>query len=217
MPRPDLAALIDHTLLDPSATRARVETLCAEARQHRFKAVCLHGLWIGTAHRLLEGSGVSVCSVVGFPLGASASEAKAFEAAEAVRSGADEIDMVISLGPLKEGLHDIVTSDIAAVVHAARGRIVKVIIETCLLSEEEKLVACRLSAEAGASFVKTSTGFGGGGATVEDVALMRRAVGQALGVKASGGIRTIAQADALIAAGASRLGTSSGVALVTSA
>ena len=213
--RPDLAATIDHTLLKPEADLVQVRTLCSEALEHGFRTVCVNRIWVEEASRLLEGSSVGVCSVVGFPLGATSPTVKAFEAAEAVAAGADEIDMVLAIGALKQGSHDRVREDIAAVVRAAEGRIVKVILETCLLSRDEKVAACNLSAEAGARFVKTSTGFGPGGATIDDVRLMRRTVGGALGVKASGGIRTTADADAFIAAGASRLGTSSGVAIVT--
>jgi deoxyribose-phosphate aldolase len=213
--RTDLASLIDHTLLRPEASRPHVERLCAEAREHRFKAVCVNRCWVETASGLLEGSGVDVCSVVGFPLGATSPSTKAFEAAEAVSAGAVEIDMVISLGALKDGRNDAVRRDIAAVVRASEDRIVKVILETALLTDEEKIAACGLAAEAGAGFVKTSTGFGPGGATIEDVALMRRTVGDSLGVKASGGIKSAAQVDALVDAGASRIGTSSGVAIVS--
>ena len=213
--RADLAAFIDHTLLKPEADRTAVERLCAEAVEHGFKAVCLNGIWVEEASRMLAGSQVRVCSVVGFPLGATTPGTKAFETAEAVAAGASEIDMVIAIGALRQGDHDRVRDDIAAVVRAAGQGTVKVIIETCLLTEEQKVAACRLSAEAGARYVKTSTGFGSGGATVQDVRLMRQTVGEALGVKASGGIRTTADADAFIAAGASRLGTSSGIAIVT--
>lgn len=213
--RTDLAAFIDHTLLKPEADAAQVRRLCEEALEHRFKAVCVNRLWVEEASRILAGSAVEVCSVVGFPLGATSATVKAFETSEAVSAGASEIDMVIALGALRQGSLDEVRGDVEAVVGAADGRIVKVILETCLLTDEEKVIACTLSAEAGAHFVKTSTGFGSGGATLEDVRLMRRTVGQALGVKASGGIRTTAQADAFIEAGASRLGTSSGIAIVT--
>ena len=214
---PDLASMIDHTILRPDATRADVERLCREAADHRFKAVCVNRSWVETAAGLLEGSPVLVASVVGFPLGATSATVKALEAAEAVRAGAAEIDMVIDVGRLKEGSLDAVRADIAAVVRASAGRTVKVIIEACLLADAEKVAACRIAAEAGAGFVKTSTGFGPGGATEGDVALMRRTVGDALGVKASGGIRTAAQALAMIRAGASRLGTSSGVAILAEA
>lgn len=213
--REDLAAAIDHTLLKPEADLALVERLCTEALEHGFRTVCVNRVWVEDASRLLAGSPVGVCSVVGFPLGATSPTVKALETAEAVAAGADEIDMVLAIGALKQGSHDRVREDIAAVVRAAEGRIVKVILETCLLTRDEKVTACHLSAEAGARFVKTSTGFGPGGATIEDVQLMRRTVGESLGVKASGGIRTTADADAFIEAGASRLGTSSGIAIVT--
>jgi len=213
--RRDLAGTIDHTLLKPEADLVQVRQLCAEALEHGFKAVCINRIWVEEASRQLAGSAVSVCSVVGFPLGATSRTVKAFETEEAVAAGADEIDMVIALGALKQGNQDEVRRDIESVVRAAGGRIVKVILETCLLEAEQKVTACRLSAQAGAHFVKTSTGFGPGGATIDDVRLMRRTVGEALGVKASGGIRTTEQADAFIEAGASRLGTSSGIAIVT--
>jgi deoxyribose-phosphate aldolase len=214
--RSDLAAYIDHTLLGPGATSGDVTRLCDEARTHGFKAVCLNRMWVETAVRRLEGSAVLVCTVVGFPLGATTSTVKAHETAEAVKAGAAEIDMVLPIGPLLEGRSDVVRDDIAAVVKASGPATVKVILETCLLDDDMKARACTLSAEAGAGYVKTSTGFSTGGATLEDVALMRRTVGDALGVKASGGIKTAEQADAFIRAGASRIGTSSGVAIVTS-
>ncbi len=210
-----LASFIDHTLLRPDATAVQIGKLCAEAREHRFKAVCVNRFWVETAWRHLRGSDVTVCAVAGFPLGATSSTVKAFEATEAVSAGAGEVDMVIALGPLLEGRYDIVARDIADVVRAVNGRTVKVILETGLLTDDQKVTACRLCAEAGAHFVKTSTGFVPGGATVEDVALMRRAVGDALGVKASGGIRTREQAEAMIRAGATRIGTSSSVAIVS--
>jgi len=214
--RTDLAATIDHTLLKPEANLAQVQQLCAEALEHGFKTVCINRVWVEDARRLLAGSSVGVCSVVGFPFGATSHTVKAFEAAEAVAAGADEIDMVIAVGALKQGSFDEVRRGIESVVRASEGRIVKVILETCLLAEDEKITACRLSAEAGAHFVKTSTGFGSGGATIDDVRLMRRTVGEALGVKASGGIRTTEHADAFLEAGATRLGTSSGITIVTS-
>jgi deoxyribose-phosphate aldolase len=214
--RTDLSRYIDHTLLRPEASRTDIEALCTQAREHAFKSVCLNRLWVETASGLLEGSDVLVCSVVGFPLGATSSTVKAREAAEAVRAGAGEIDMVLAVGLLKQGDREAVRDDIAAVVQACEGRTVKVILETALLDDEEKVSGCRLSREAGAHFVKTSTGFGPGGATLEDVALMRSTVGDSMGVKASGGIRTAPHVDAFIGAGANRIGTSSGVAIVTS-
>jgi deoxyribose-phosphate aldolase len=210
-----LAGLIDHTLLRADATAAEVERLCEEALEHRFKAVCVNPVHVGLVAGILADSGVAPCSVVGFPLGASMPEDKAAEAAGAVRRGADEIDMVIALGALKEGNHAAVRADIAAVRAACRGRILKVIIETCLLDDAQKRLACTLAVEAGADFVKTSTGFSAGGATLADVALMRATVGDSVGVKASGGVRSLEVARALVEAGATRLGTSSGVALVT--
>lgn len=215
MDAPGLAGLIDHTLLRADATAAEVRRLCEEASAHRFKAVCVNPVHIGLVAEILAGGDVAPCSVVGFPLGAVPPEDKAAEAAGAVRRGAAEIDMVIALGALKDGDRAAVRADIAAVRAACRGRILKVIIETCLLDEAQKRLACTLAVEAGADFVKTSTGFSTGGATVADVALMRASVGDAVGVKASGGVRSLEAARALIAAGANRLGTSSGVALVT--
>ncbi len=219
----ELARLIDHTALKPDTTEARIRTLCDEARHYGFAAVCVNPCYVPLAAELLQDSPVAVCTVVGFPLGANRTAIKAAEAEQAIRDGAAELDMVLNLGLLKSGRHRAVLEDIRAVVDVARqappppGRdriLVKVILETALLTDAEKEHACRLALEAGADFVKTSTGFAGGGATVEDVALMRRVVGDRMGVKASGGIRTRAQAEALVAAGASRLGTSAGVALV---
>jgi deoxyribose-phosphate aldolase len=210
----NLAGLIDHTLLKPAATLAEVEQLCREALEHRFASVCVNPSWVETCAAALKGSAVAVCTVVGFPLGATTSESKAFETREAVARGANEIDMVINVGRLKGGDFEYVCRDIRRVVEAADRRIVKVIIETSLLTEEEKVTACVLSKAAGAHFVKTSTGFNGGGATTEDIALMRRVVGPVMGVKASGGVRDRAAAEAMVAAGATRLGTSSGLAIV---
>jgi len=219
----ELARLIDHTALKPDTTEARIRTLCEEARRYGFAAVCVNPCYVPLAAELLQGSEVAVCTVVGFPLGANRTTIKAAEAEQAIRDGAAELDMVLNIGLLKSGRLREVLEDIRAVVEVARqappppGRdriLVKVILETALLTDAEKETACRLALEAGADFVKTSTGFAGGGATVEDVALMRRVVGDRMGVKASGGIRTRAQAEALVAAGASRLGTSAGVALV---
>lgn len=211
----DLAALIDHTLLKPEATTADVLRYCEEAARHRFCSVCVNPVHVARVAEALRGTGVKTCSVVGFPLGATTPEDKAAETANAVRNGADEIDMVINIGALREGRLDDVRAGIAAVRAACPGKVLKVIIETCLLDDAQKRTACRLSAEAGADFVKTSTGFSTGGATVADVALMREVVGEALGVKASGGIRTLEAAQAMIAAGATRIGASSGIALVT--
>lgn len=213
----DLAGYIDHTLLKPDATPADVDRICDEARQYRFAAVCFNPVWIRRAAQRLKGSGVKVASVVGFPLGASAPRIKAAEARQALRDGADEIDMVLNVGALKAGDYQLVERDVAGVADACReaGAICKVILETVLLSDEEKVVASRLAKAAKAHYVKTSTGFGGGGATVYDVALMREAVGAELGVKASGGIRTAEEAQQMIAAGATRIGASAGVQMMT--
>ncbi|BAU27185.1 deoxyribose-phosphate aldolase [Aneurinibacillus soli] len=213
----ELALYIDHTLLAPEASAAQIDRLCQEAREHGFYAVCINPYWVRRAKQELVGSNVKVATVIGFPLGAAVTEVKAFEAAKAVEDGADELDMVLNIGALKSGEDEEVRRDIAAVVAAAASRPVKVIIETGLLTEAEKVQACRLSEEAGAQFVKTSTGFGPGGATVEDVALMRRTVGDTVSVKASGGVRTYEAAKAMIRAGADRIGTSSGIAIVSSA
>ena len=210
------ARLIDHTLLKPEATEAQVRQLCDEAKLYRFASVCVHPTWVGLCRMELAESPVKVCAVVGFPLGATLPEVKAFEAERAVQAGAHEIDMVINVGRLKTGDNQTVFQDVAAVVSTAHrfGAIVKVIIETALLNEEEKVAACALAQAAGADFVKTSTGFSTGGATVADVALMRRVVGPTLGVKAAGGIRTAADLRAMVAAGATRIGASAGVKIV---
>lgn len=210
-----IARLIDHTLLKPDATRAELVKLCEEARTHRFASVCINTTWVTLAVELLKGSGVMTICVVGFPLGAATSRAKAAETREAIQNGAAEIDMVVNLGLLKGGDHDAVYDDIRAVVDAAQGRPVKVILETHLLTREQKIAACALSKAAGAAFVKTSTGFSGGGATSEDIALMRSVVGPDMGVKASGGVRTADDARKMVAAGANRLGASASVAIVT--
>ncbi len=211
----EIAQLIDHTLLKADATSDDVRRLCEEARQYRFASVCVNGSFVPLAKRLLSGSGVMVCAVVGFPLGAMATAAKAFEAREAVRAGAEEIDMVINQGALKSRDYATVQDDIRKVVEASRPARVKVILETGGLSSEEKIIGITLSKVAGAHFVKTSTGFGPGGATVEDVALMRRLVGADLGVKASGGVRTCEDAEKMRSAGASRIGASASVSIVT--
>lgn len=213
----DLAKLIDHTALKAQTTPADIEKLCDEAVRYGFGAVCVNSTYVPTAVARLRGTEVAVCAVAGFPLGAMASEAKAYEAGWAVRHGAREIDMVLSIGHLKAGDDKAVQADIRAVVDAARGAIVKVIIEACYLTDEEKVRACRLAAAAGADFVKTSTGFGPSGATEVDVALMRRTVGDKLGVKAAGGIRDLSTARAMLAAGATRLGLSAGVAVIEEA
>ena len=212
----DPASLIDHTLLKPTATADQIRQLCAEAREHKFAAVCVNPVWVPLCAELLAGSPVAVCTVVGFPLGADLSEAKAFEAERCVALGASEIDMVINIGALKDQDFAAVQADIAAVVsssHAA-GAIVKVIIETAYLTDEEKIAACVLAKDAGADFVKTSTGFGPSGATAADVALMRRVVGPGIGVKAAGGIRSGADFRSMVAAGANRIGASAGVKIV---
>ncbi len=211
----DLAGRIDHTLLTPSATPEDIRRICAEAREHSFASVCVNSRWTALVAAELDGSAVLTCTVVGFPLGAMATSAKAGEAADAVASGADELDMVISVGDLKSGDLAAVLTDIQAVVAAAQGRPVKVIIETCLLDDEEKAVACLLAVRAGASYVKTSTGMSTGGATEGDVRLMRAVVGDDLGVKASGGIRTTDDASRMLAAGADRIGASASIAIAT--
>ena len=213
----NIARAIDHTLLKPDATRADILKLCTEAREFGFFSVCVNSSWVAIAAEALKGSDVLVAAVTGFPLGAMDSEAKAFETRRAVDSGAGEIDTVLAVGRLKAGEERYVLDDLRGVVEAAGTAGVKVILETCLLSQEEKLAACRLACEAGAAFVKTSTGFSTGGATVEDVRLMAAAVAGRSLVKASGGIRDTASARAMLEAGASRLGTSNGIAIVLGA
>jgi deoxyribose-phosphate aldolase len=212
----ELARMIDHTLLKPEATPGQIERLCAEARQYGFASVCVNPVNVHCCAEALRGSPVKVCTVIGFPLGANTSEVKAFEAAKAILDGATELDMVINIGALKAGELVQVRQDIRQVVAAASasGALVKVIIEACLLTDEEKVTACQLSQQAGASYVKTSTGLSTGGATPEDVALMRRTVGADMGVKAAGGVRTLADARRMIEAGASRLGSSAGVKII---
>jgi len=209
-----LAAYVDHTLLKPDASAAQIDQLCAEAREHKFFSVCVNSSWVAPARHLLGDSGVKVASVVGFPLGAMASDVKRFETETAIDDGAHEIDVVLNVARLKAGDHKFVLRELCDVVEAADERTVKVILETCLLTDEEKIRACRLVVESGAHFVKTSTGFSTAGATVADVKLMRETVGPKFGVKASGGVRDAQTALAMIAAGATRLGTSSGVAIV---
>lgn len=209
-----LSQYIDHTLLKPEATEAQITQLCQEAKEYNFYSVCVNSMHVPLCKKLLTGSTVKVCSVVGFPLGAMASNAKAYETQLAVEQGADEIDMVLSIGALKDGKLQYVEDDIRSVVQAASGRTVKVILETCLLNNEEKMAACKAAMDAQAHFVKTSTGFSTGGATLEDVKLMKSIVGSLLEVKASGGVKNTQQANDMIAAGASRLGTSSGVTIV---
>ncbi len=213
----DLARYIDHTLLRPDAPPADIDRLCDEARQYGFAAVCVNPVWVRRCAQRLRGTGVAVASVVGFPLGANTSEIKAMEARRALRDGAREIDMVINVGALKARDYEFVRQDIAKVTDACHevGALNKVIIEAALLTDEEKVIACRLAQAAKADYVKTSTGFGPGGATVYDVALMRETVGPKMGVKAAGGIKTAEQARAMIAAGATRIGASAGVQIVT--
>lgn len=210
-----LAKLIDHTLLKPEATPEAIAKLCSEAKAFGFASVCVNPCHVGRAAVLLKGSGVKVCTVIGFPLGASTHITKAFEVRDAIANGADELDMVINVGALKAQEYQVVQRDIEAVVAAAQGRTVKVILETGLLTTAEKIKACEIAKAAGASFVKTSTGFGPGGATVEDIQLMRATVGPKLGVKASGGVRDRETALRMVAAGATRIGTSSGVTIAS--
>lgn len=212
----DIARYIDHTILKPQTTEEEVKKLCMEAREYNFASVCVNGCHAKLVSTELAGSDVKTCVVVGFPLGAMTKEAKAFETSDAIKNGANEIDMVINIGALKDKNYALVKEDIEAVVGAASGKaIVKVIIETCLLTEEEKIKVCEIAKEAKADFVKTSTGFSTGGATIEDIALMRKTVGKELGVKASGGVRDYKAAAAMIEAGASRIGSSNGVTIVS--
>jgi deoxyribose-phosphate aldolase len=211
----NVAAMIDHTLLKPEATKGQIENLCQEAIENKFFSVCVNPVWVRTSKELVKDSGVKVCTVIGFPLGASTSETKAFETTNAIENGADEVDMVINIGALKDQNDDLVENDIRAVVEAAKGKaLTKVIIETSLLTKEEKIRACQLSVKAGADYVKTSTGFSTGGATFDDIALMRQTVGPDIGVKASGGVRSTEDAQKMIEAGATRIGASSSVAII---
>ena len=212
----NIASYIEHTLLKAEATKQQIKALCREAEKYGFYAVCLNSSYVPLAAAKLQGSKVKICSVAGFPLGAVSTKTKAFEAREAVESGADEIDMVINIGALLDADHAYVVNDIKAVVRAACGAPVKVIIETGLLSDEQKRLACVLAVKGGASFVKTSTGFGPGGASVADIKLMRQAAGPAVGIKAAGGVRTAQAARLLIEAGATRIGTSAGPAIIGS-
>ncbi|MNW25084.1 Deoxyribose-phosphate aldolase 2 [compost metagenome] len=215
MTHQSLTSIIDHTLLKADARREDIVKLAEEAKQFKFASVCVNPAWVATAYEVLKDTPeVKVCTVIGFPLGASTPETKAFETGDAIAKGATEVDMVINIGALKNGEDDLVRRDIAAVVEAARGKaLTKVIIETCLLTDEEKVRACKLAVEAGADFVKTSTGFSTGGATKEDIALMRKTVGPDIGVKASGGVRSAEDARIMVEAGATRIGTSGGVAI----
>jgi deoxyribose-phosphate aldolase len=212
-----LARMIDHTLLKPAATRGQIAKLCQEGRTHHFASVCVNPVHVKQCAELLEGSDVAVCTVAGFPLGATPTEVKVFEALRAIHDGATEVDMVINIGALKGGHLDLVREDIAALARAcqASDAMLKVIIEAALLTDDEKTAACQLAQAAGADFVKTSTGFGPGGATLEDVALMRSVVGPEMGVKAAGGIHSYEEAVAMIEAGASRIGASRGVEIVS--
>ena len=213
----DLARLIDHTLLKPETTKGEIEKLCAEAKKFSFASVCINPCYVSLCAALLRDSAVKVCTVIGFPLGSTTTATKAFEAEQALHDGAKELDMVINVGMLKSGEYDYVENDIFAVVTTARryGALTKVIVETGLLTDDEKVKACLLAKRAGANFVKTSTGFSKGGATVGDVALMRKVVGTAMGVKASGGVRTREEALAMVASGADRIGASASVKIVT--
>jgi deoxyribose-phosphate aldolase len=214
MEEKDIAKFIDHTVLGANATRDKIEKICSEAREYHFASVCVNSCWVALCSKLLKGSDVKVCTVVGFPLGAMSPASKAFEAKHAVSEGAKEIDMVINVGWLKNHDDEMVQEDIALVKASCGSNVLKVIIETCLLTDEEKARACRLAVAAGANFVKTSTGFSTGGAKVEDIKLMRKTVGPELGVKASGGIHSYEEAKAMITAGATRIGASCGVAIV---
>lgn len=212
----EMNRLIDHTLLKAEATESQIIKLAEEAKEYKFASVCVNPAWVKTAAEVLkDADGVEVCTVIGFPLGASTSAVKAFETKNAIENGATEVDMVINIGALKDKNYDVVENDIKAVVEAAKGKaLTKVIIETSLLTDEEKVMACKLSVSAGADFVKTSTGFSTGGATAEDVALMRKTVGPDVGVKASGGVRSLEDAQNMVNAGATRIGASSGVAIM---
>lgn len=210
-----IASYIDHTLLKQDATKSQIEVLCQEAAKYEFASICVNPTWVSFAAEQLKDSPVKVCTVIGFPLGASTSDTKAFETKDAIAKGATEIDMVLNVGALKSGLTEDVKQDIAAVVEAAKGKaIVKVILETCLLTKDEIVLASQLSKDAGADFVKTSTGFSTGGATPEDVALMFKTVGADLEVKASGGVRSVEDFNKMVEAGATRIGASSGVAIM---
>ncbi|WP_213819007.1 deoxyribose-phosphate aldolase [Garciella nitratireducens] len=212
----NIARYIDHTLLKPEASKQQIEKLCQEAKEYGFYSVCVNPIWVKEAANQLKNSNVKVCTVIGFPLGATTSEVKAFETQNAIDNGASEVDMVIAIGKLKAGEYTAVQQDISAVVNAAKGKaLVKVIIETCLLTDQEKVKACQLAVEAGADYVKTSTGFSTGGAKIEDIRLMRKTVGNDIGVKASGGIRDRETALKMIEAGASRIGASASIAIVT--
>ncbi|MBT2598283.1 MULTISPECIES: deoxyribose-phosphate aldolase [Oceanobacillus] len=212
----DLAKYIDHTQLKPETTKESIVKIVEEAKQHEFASVCVNPHWVSYCHNELKDTPVKVCTVIGFPLGATSTETKIFETKQAITDGATEVDMVINVGELKSNNDEFVEKDIRAVVEAAKGKaLTKVIIETSLLTEDEKVRACKLAKNAEADYVKTSTGFSGGGATVEDIRLMRETVGPEMGVKASGGVRDLEQTKAMIEAGATRIGASSGVAIIS--
>lgn len=214
----ELNRMIDHTILKPEATEAAVQKIIDEAKEYNFFSVCINPCWVAFASEQLADTDVAVCTVIGFPLGANTPEVKAYEAADAIKNGANEVDMVINIGALKSQQYDHVRQDIQGIVDAAKGKaLVKVIIETALLTNEEKVKACELAKEAGADFVKTSTGFSTGGAKVADIRLMRETVGPDMGVKASGGVHNAEEALAMIEAGATRIGASTGVAIVSGA
>ena len=210
----NLAKLIDHTLLKPAATQDQITALCTQARTYGFASVCVNPYWVKWAKKQLKGSGVKVCTVIGFPLGATPTGVKVFETQQAVKDGADELDMVLNIGALKSGNNAAVLKDIKAVRKACPGKILKVILETSELTPTEKVTACKLAAQAGADFVKTSTGFSSGGATTADVSLLRKSIPAAMQVKASGGVRTRADLEAMTAAGATRIGTSGGIQII---
>ncbi|MGB9680049.1 MAG: deoxyribose-phosphate aldolase [Thermoanaerobacteraceae bacterium] len=213
----NIAKMIDHTLLKANAKTEDIEKLCNEAKKYEFASVCINPAFVELSYKLLKDTNVKVCTVIGFPLGANTIETKVFETHDAIKKGATEVDMVINVGMMKSGNYDYVKKEIEEVTKAAKSYgdiIVKVILETCYLTNEEKVKACEMTVEAGADFVKTSTGFGDGGATVEDVKLMRKVVGENFGVKASGGVRTVEDAKAMIEAGANRIGASAGVKIV---
>jgi deoxyribose-phosphate aldolase len=214
-PKYEMAKWIDHTLLKPDATQQQIEKICAEAREYAFASVCVNPTWVNLCYKLLRGTDVKVCTVIGFPLGATLPEVKAAEARQVINKGAQEIDMVINVGALKSNDFALVEHDIRSVVRAAGRKVVKVILETCLLTDEEKVSASAIAQKAGADFVKTSTGFSTGGATVTDVALMRKVVGPRMGVKASGGVRSYEEACKMVEAGATRIGASASVAIVS--
>lgn len=210
----ELAKYIDHTYLKPDAQKKDIDKILKEAREYHFASVCISPIWVSYAHKELAGSGVNVVTVIGFPEGATPTSVKVFETKQAIADGADEVDMVIPIGFLKDEQYDYVENDIHSVVEAAGDKVTKVIIETCLLTDDEKVKACEIAKKAGADFVKTSTGFSKWGAKVEDVKLMRKTVGKDMGVKASGGVANKAEAEAMIAAGANRIGTSHGVEIM---